>query len=563
MCIRDRTKAGTNDWHGTVFGYFRNSVFDARNFNDYNLAGNPQVPPFRMGQYGLTVGGPIKKDKTFFFLSYEGLRQLQSITQQFTVPSGACCGALPDPITANQYDPLQTSFQQYVLTQSPQMCSIMQAYPWRASVGTISGCAPRFVYPDSAFQYQGDPNNLSNVSNDDLVTAATPTTVHEDTWLVRLDHQINAKTLLYGRAQRDISLVNAPNGASLPPDKLQTINHPANYLLALEHTFSPSLFNEGKFYVNRAPFHNPQASALPFSVATNDFVALNNNTADIEIGTTYGIVDNLTWNRGRNAFKMGMEIRRVRLNQGQTSNNALTFSDDASMTTATLSNINYIAPWCCHRLRRMFYMPYFQDEWKVTPTFTFTAGLRWEYYGVANEATNRTTVFDLNEFHGVCLGSGSFNVAPSPGPINTPPCPKNPVLYNPNYRNLDPRIALAWAPASLQGKTVFRTGFGIYHGAAQNDDLNAGLESDTFRVLVNSAQSLSPAFEQTDPDLSSIGGSKQANHPRALQRQGRRDLYAETWGLTIEQQLPSNFLFSGQYLGSRGNRLFSRGGRCV
>jgi hypothetical protein len=440
------------------------------------------------------------------------------------------------------------------------MCSIMQAYPWRASVGTISGCAPRFVYPDSAFQYQGDPNNLSNVSNDDLVTAATPTTVHEDTWLVRLDHQINAKTLLYGRAQRDISLVNAPNGASLPPDKLQTINHPANYLLALEHTFSPSLFNEGKFYVNRAPFHNPQASALPFSVATNDFVALNNNTADIEIGTTYGIVDNLTWNRGRNAFKMGMEIRRVRLNQGQTSNNALTFSDDASMTTATLSNINYIAPWCCHRLRRMFYMPYFQDEWKVTPTFTFTAGLRWEYYGVANEATNRTTVFDLNEFHGVCLGSGSFNVAPSPGPINTPPCPKNPVLYNPNYRNLDPRIALAWAPASLQGKTVFRTGFGIYHGAAQNDDLNAGLESDTFRVLVNSAQSLSPAFEQTDPDLSSIGGSKQANHPRALQRQGRRDLYAETWGLTIEQQLPSNFLFSGQYLGSRGNRLFSRGG---
>jgi hypothetical protein len=185
------TKAGTNDWHGTVFGYFRNSVFDARNFNDYNLAGNPQVPPFRMGQYGMTVGGPIKKDKTFFFLSYEGLRQLQSITQQFTVPSGACCGALPDPITANQYDPLQTSFQQYVLTQSPQMCSIMQAYPWRASVGTISGCVPRFVYPDSAFQYQGDPTNLSNVSNDDLVTAATPTTVHEDTWLVRLDHQIN------------------------------------------------------------------------------------------------------------------------------------------------------------------------------------------------------------------------------------------------------------------------------------------------------------------------------------------------------------------------------------
>ena len=82
------TKSGTNDLHGSAFGYLRNSVFDARNFNDFNLAGQPAVPPFRMGQYGLTLGGPIQKDKTFFFLSYEGLRQLQSTTQQFTVPSG-------------------------------------------------------------------------------------------------------------------------------------------------------------------------------------------------------------------------------------------------------------------------------------------------------------------------------------------------------------------------------------------------------------------------------------------------------------------------------------------
>src|ERR1700688_3182317 len=217
------TKSGTDEFHGTVFGYLRNSVFDARNFNDYNLAGNPAVPPFRMGQYGLTFGGPIVKNKTFFFISYEGLRQLESITQQFTVPSGVCCAALPDPIHAQVYDALSTSFQRSVLTQSPQMCRIMQAYPWRASVGTINGCSPRFVYPDSAFQYQGDPNNLTNVNNDDLVTAATPTTVHEDTWLVRIDHKINENTLLYGRAQRDISLVNAPNGASLQTDALQLL----------------------------------------------------------------------------------------------------------------------------------------------------------------------------------------------------------------------------------------------------------------------------------------------------------------------------------------------------
>jgi len=537
------TKSGTNQFHGSAFGYLRNSVFDARNFNDFDLNGNPAVPPFRMGQYGLTVGGPIIKNKTFFFVSYEGLRQLQSITQQFTVPSGVVA-------------PGQTlSFQQQVLNTSPQMCNIMQAYPWRASAGTINGCKPRFVYPDSAFQTTGDPTG-------DLVTAATPTTVHEDTWLVRIDHRLNNKTLLYGRAQRDISLVDAPNGSSLPPDKLQTINHPANYLVALEHTFTPNLLNEAKVYINRSPFHNPQASALTYAVSTSNFVGLNDNTADIEVGTTYGVVDNLSWTRGRHAFKTGMEIRRVRLNQGQTADNNLTFASPDDMIHAQLSNITFNAPWCCHGLRRTFYMPYFQDEWKITPTLTLTAGVRWEYYGVAHEATNRTTVFDLNQFHGVCLGSGSFNTLPVPpgsGPINTAPCPKDPALYNPNYKNFDPRLSVAWAPASLHGKTVIRAGFGIYHGAAQNDDLNAGLESDTFRVKVNQTIPLDPAFEQTTPDLSGVTSQKQASHPRALQRQGRRDLYAENWGLTVETQLPANFLFSTQYIGSRGVRLFSRG----
>src|ERR1700733_1776566 len=105
------TKSGTNDYHGTVFGYFRNSVFDARNYNDYNLAGNPQVPPFRLGQYGLTVGGPMKKDNTFFFISYEGLRQLQSTTNAVTVPAGVCCAVFPSPEPQN----ITVPYQQYVL----------------------------------------------------------------------------------------------------------------------------------------------------------------------------------------------------------------------------------------------------------------------------------------------------------------------------------------------------------------------------------------------------------------------------------------------------------------
>jgi len=567
--IDAETKSGTNNLHGTAFGYLRNSYFDARSFLDFDINGNPAISPFRMGQYGMSLGGPIVKDKTFFFINYEGIRQLQFNGEQMTVPAGVGSANFPElapPLT----EPTEP-YQKYVLDQAqslgigPTMCQIMQAFPWRTSVGTIDGCAPHFVIPDGAFQWQGSSTAPNPLNNQDLLTVGRQTIIHEDTWLVRIDHKISENTLLYGRAQRDISIWYAPaNGSAVPGDNQATINHPANYMLALQHTFSPTLFNEAKLYINRSPFHNPGGSALPYSVSSNSFATLDNTSADIEVGTTYGVVDNLTWVHGRHAFKAGMEIRRVRLNQGQTSNNALSFSDDYSISQGNLNGspaIGYDAPWCCHRLRRTFYMPYFQDEFKLTPTFTFTAGIRWDYYGVANEATNRTTVFDLNQFHGVCLGSGSFNVAPSPGPINTAPCPRNPDLYNPNYRNFDPRLAIAWAPEALDGKTVVRAGFGIYHGAAQNDDLNAGLESDELRYQVGAATTITPLIAQQDPDFSGIPGtSKVGEHPRALQRQGRRDLYAENWGLTVEQELPANFTYSMQYLGSRGVRLFSRGG---
>jgi Carboxypeptidase regulatory-like domain/TonB dependent receptor len=531
------TKSGTNEYHGTVFGYLRNSVFDARNFNDFDLNGNPAIPPFRLGQYGMTLGGPIVKEKLFFFVNYEGLRQLQSTTQQGTVPG--------------------PMLQQAILTTSPQMCSILQAYPWRASTGTIAGCAPQLVFPDTAFVNQ-DPAG-SGTDNTDQFTHATPTTIHEDTALIRIDYRLNDRTTLYGRAQRDILHADQPISPLF--DKQLIYNHPANYFIALQYTVTPTVFNEAKAYVNRSPYHNPQASVLPYAVNSDNFTGINDDTADIEVGTTYGFIDNFTWTHGRHTFKTGIELRWIRLNQGQTADNVLTFGDNQSLINGQVSKLNFVAPWCCHKYRRDFFMPYFQDEWKITPSFTANLGLRYDYYGVAHVPDNRTTVFDQNQFHGACLGSGSFNT-PFPIPVNTPPCPTNPSLYAPNYRNVDPRVSFAWAPASLQAKTVIRGGFGIYSGAAQNDDLNAGLESDTFRASVV-GPTLGPAIQQETPDLSAYTGTdgfaKAANHPRALQRRGRPDQYVETWGLTVEQQLPAEFRFSASYLGSHGVHLFSRG----
>ena len=405
----------------------------------------------------MTVGGPIQKDKTFFFLSYEGLRQEQeaSTAGQVIVPSASLIQAILVSGRNGQ-------------GPTPAMCGALQGFPWRSSIGTVGGCAPKVVFPDSQFVNCSTISGGCGITTDandpvtdfDEFTNTIKTKVNEDSWLARFDHKFSDNTLFYARAQRDISrVVFADQHQQQRPRQRPGIQSSGELHPCSRSTLSQQLSQTNRSSISTAPHFTIRTEApcrLPST--RNNFAGIPNESADIEVGTTYGIVDNATWTHGRNTFKFGIEYRRVRLNQGQTANNNLTFTDDQSLVCGTLSGVSFDAPWCCHKLRRGFVMPYFQDEWKVTPTFTVTAGVRYEYYGVPTEANNRTTVFDLNVFHGACLGSGSANT-PFPVPINTPACPKNPYLTNPDYRDVDPRVGLAWAPAAIHGKTVIRCGF--------------------------------------------------------------------------------------------------------
>jgi Carboxypeptidase regulatory-like domain/TonB dependent receptor len=501
------SKTGTNEFHGSVFEFFRNSVFDARQFTDFDsVTGRPVLPPFHLNQYGFSLGGPIKKDKTFFFLTYEGLRQAQSRSLVAQLPS----------------DNLLTA----IVNTSPQMTPLVDA--WRLGVKPGDGNS-NCVDPATA------PCSFSFIHSGSV-------RLNEDSWTARLDHKFNDRNTVYIRATRDVSFTGAPLGNYL--DTQQIITHPANYLVAWQHNFSNNIFNEAKFGINRAPYHNPQASVFPIDVVTDNFEELANSNTDHEIGTTFGYIDNLAIAHGRHTFKTGIEVRRVRLNQGITEDDRLAFTDNLSLINDTLDTADIRKPWYPHGLRHTFILPYFQDEWKVKPNLTLNLGLRWEYYSVITEAHGKMTIFDVNCTGGFLPGT----TLPVAGL-----CPKGSPAYFPNHKNWNPRVGIAWSPSALHNRTVVRAGFGIYSGAGQNDDLNASLESDTHRFEFSSTSC--PGLSYPLTTSSCIGAISFA--PRALERH-RRDLYVEQWGLSVQQALPRDFIFQSSYMGTHGVRLFYR-----
>src|SRR6516162_6570040 len=510
------TKTGTNYWHGDVFEYLRNSALDSRSFldldNDPTVVGPTRIPPFRLNQFGGSVGGPIVKNKTFIFLNYEGLRQFRGQTLHAFVPSA--------------------SYSSAVLAAQPALSPILSVYP----AGQISTCV-----------LGNSPG--SDCTQIDEFTHLGSIQLREDSGLIRFDEVFNQRTTLFVRAVRDDSFTTGPLGNLFDQQQIKT--KPANYVIGLTHAFSPNLLNDFKFGINRAPFHNPQASLGPNDQAINfgDFEALNNNNTDNEVGTTFSYIDNLTILKGRNTFKTGIEVRRVRLNQGITQDDSITFKDEGTILANQVDNFQFRSSWWSRGLRHTFVLPYFLDEWKVRPNLTLNMGIRWEYYAPITESHNRGRIFDINRCAHTTPGDPGI-------------CPQGSLFFFPNYRNFDPRFAVAWSPGNLNGKTVIRAGYGIYHGAGQNDDLNAGLESDNIRISLtqdNLTLGLCPAGNKltypVEPFLPCA--ARQGSTPRALQRD-RRDLYAQEWGLSVQQSLPRDWQLQVGYAGSAGVRLFAR-----
>jgi outer membrane receptor protein involved in Fe transport len=345
------SKTGTNQFHGGVLNAVRNGALDARSPFD-----GATLPPFTLYQFGANFGGPIKKDKAFFFANYEGLRQDLGVTFISYVPNAA--------------------YRSQVLAKSPVLAPLVNAWPTGQT------------------HLDATTDQINLVANN---------TVREDSGMFRFDYRFDDRNTFYARYNTDNVYIDNPTDAL---GSHNVVPHaPTNTVIAFQRIISPTVVNEAKFGVNRANYHNWSYGIAPLSVSVSSasFSGLTNTSLDTEVGTTFSYIDNLTVTRGKHTLKFGVNVMRVRLNNsGNTLTTAsLSYASTDDFINNKASSASYLQGEGVVGNRRTFYQSYAQDEFKVTPTLTLNLGLRYEFYSVAHEILNRSAVVDI-------LGCGGF-----------------------------------------------------------------------------------------------------------------------------------------------------------
>jgi len=480
--------SGTNLFHARLFEALRNNAFDARQPID---ALNPRQPPFHLNQFGGSVGGPIARDQVFFFASYEGYRQSLGQTLTGFVPSAA--------------------FRAKVFAQAPALAPIVSAYPEGQTL--ISPNVARFV---------------SERSQD----------VHEDSGMFRLDYRFSDKTTAFARANIDSALSNVPLASSgqFLNGQTESKSGPVNTAIEVLHIFSSTLVTEAKCGFNRSTAFttNINQTGSLYAISVPGFTTLNNNRVNTGVGNSFSGIDNLTWLKARHVVKTGFEIRRIQVNQGSMANGTIAYASTDAFAGNQVNSATLVAALPVNGLRKTQYFGYFQDEFKLRPNFTLNLGARYSFFGIFHEVLGRANPFDF----ATCGPAGFCGAGASFG--------------EPNYGDIDPRVAFAWAPGALGGKTVIRAGFGIYHEDGQLDDQNLPESNEVLRYSLSKKTTAGLAF----PIDSFLTGATGIISPRAEDRR-RKDTSVNQWGASIQQALPGNFVGTVSYVGSKGTHLLT------
>jgi hypothetical protein len=540
------TKSGGNRFHGSGFEYLRNNALDAANFFD-NIVG--QKSPLRLNQFGGSAGGPIAKDKLFFFGSYEGYRLRAGINSIEAVPGDAA------RICA-------------VATCSATQLNFLPAF--RSSSATIIS--------------RGTGNNIFDVAQ-----LQANSTVNEDAFSARFDYKLSAATSAFFRFFRDEGDNTQPEGVTGRRVAISAV--PQNAVAALQTVFSPTVLNEFKFGYNGAKTRingqAPTVNGLDLSAVT---INVSGNTANFSLpgqGSTAGtatpgglvransatngrgqpytpfslsFIDNVNYTRGSHNFRMGGEVRAIRLYTDRLGGTTYTYASLQNFLAGSLQSIQFTgdlsdtSPFTgvsgVREAKQQYYIAYGQDQWQIRPGLTLNYGLRYEYYTPLRERSDAQVLFDITT-----------------GALRNPKASP----YKSSKNNFGPRIALTWSPDSAGtglfagGKTVLRAGAGIYYGPGQTEDQIQPIESDriqatiTGSTVVNGTQLFAfPTNPALFADFFNSNPNNRSYQPRAYANDYSIPERVYQYSVSYQQELPGHLVSTLAYVGSQGRNLFLR-----
>ena len=502
------TRSGTNDIHGSAYEFFRNSALDARNFFD---AGSP--PPFKRNQFGGSVGLPIVKNKTFFFVDYEGLRQGLGTSNVISVPSAAArSGHLSSGKT---------------ITVNPKAALYLnELYP--LPNGPVSGDIGTYSF------------STQLISQENFVTS-------------RLDQHFSDKDDLHGVFLWDNSQTSGPDAYDIV--NLGIVSQRRTLQVEESHLFSPAVIN-----IARVGFNRDISSALD-SLGAIDPAAADpslgfvpgRNVGSILIGgvttlnggvgaagqyiyhyNSYQVYDDLFWTKSGHALKFGAAFERDQTNgvPGGTPNGSVSFSSLTNFLTNIPQSFTSNIPGTGSELgyRQSIFGTYVQDDWHVLRNLTLNLGLRYEISTVPTEQYNRLTT--LTNLTSPTLHLGA------------------PLFHNPTLRNFSPRVGFAWDPFK-DGKTAIRAAFGQY------DVLPL-----VYEYLLSSLLS-APYLEQGSITGLPVGAFPNALYgaltPSSLRtqwiEQDPKRSYVLEWNLNLQRDIGAGTVVQLGYTGSHGVHL--------
>jgi len=376
------SKSGSNNFHGTLFEFFRNSALDAKNF----FAPKTFKPPFRFNDFGGNLGGPIIKDKTFFFVNYEGSRQRIGISGSGTVPSAL--------------------MKQQALATSPALAPIVALYP----TGTSS---------------------TSNPLVDNYVTAQT-SQVREDTGSVKVDHRFSDSDTVFVRVNvNDTHTFGPLFGVTTSALGLQDFQNvpirTSNVAVHEEHIWSPSVISEILAGAQRWGSHLISNQPYPLTSITGITTVTGDRGRSIQNATSYQLGGSTTIVRGTHTIKFGTTEYFIRVARLSKNTSSMTYTSLQDFINNSVFSAGFTAGDPGHTTQATQFGFFVQDTFKVRPNLTLDYGLRYDYETVIHDSHNATQTYDIR------LGT----LAPPGSPY-----------YRPNKNDWGPRLGLAWQPTS-------------------------------------------------------------------------------------------------------------------